>query len=510
MPCVAPFPVRRRVERVVSVCSLTLALTVDACSGSEPPANAENPPGANAGRPAAGNDGSNPAAGGGGAPSASGGTGGGAAGNVAASPASGGAPGAAGTSAAAGSGGEPAQAGSAASGASGGAGGAAAGGMAAAAPDCPGKPWPPRALGPNVPFDVGPKAGGLPEYWPTEAWKMETPDKLGLDPAKLMAAADFSTPFATTQAVFVVRHGYVALEKYSGGFSATQQHESYSMAKSFTSGLVGIAIAEGKIMSTDDKICAAYPMEWDCNDATDPRSRITIEHAMNLTTGLEWSENWHSNATGTNDAFSFNMLDTVLSREATQEPGMNKRYSTGDPALLTGVIQQATGQTAYAYAKEKIFDVIGIPNVRWGSDRSMQTTTYAGLQATASEYAKYGYLYLNRGLWDGAQVIPSEWVDRTTQATNRCGDWNQWLWHINPPVRLGTQPDSCTELFCPPTEFANFPHDAFFAEGINGQFIFIVPSADLVVVRLGADQAGSENWDDFARGFLLAILDSVM
>jgi CubicO group peptidase (beta-lactamase class C family) len=306
-----------------------------------------------------------------------------------------------------------------------------------------------------------------------------------------------------------VRHGYVALEKYSGGFSATATHESYSMAKSFASGLIGIAIGEGKLPGTDMKVCESYPMQWDCSKMDDPRSRITIDHAMNLMTGLRWSEDWRSNATGTNDAFNINLLDTELSRESVEEPGKTKRYSTGDPALLSGILQKATGMTAYAYGKSKVFDVIGATSIRWNSDNKMRTTTYAGLQATARDYAKYGYLYLQRGKWDGKQVIPADWVDKTTQAKNPCEDWNQWLWHINPPTRLGPQDASCDSLFCLPTEYVNLPPDGFFAEGVNGQFVFVIPSADLVVVRLATDQSGSEHWDEFAKGFLLAMMDAI-
>lgn len=375
--------------------------------------------------------------------------------------------------------------------------------------DCDGKDVPPRGLGPVAPFAVGPAAGGLPEYWPTDGWKSETADKLGIDTAKLMAAADFSTAHSDTQAMLIIRHGYVALEKYATGFSATTRHESYSVAKSFTSGIVGIAMAEGKIASLDDKICKSYTDQWDCDDTSDPRSRITIRHAMNLMTGLLWTENWRSNATGVNDAYNLNLLDTVLARESAEEPGKTKRYSTGDPSLLSGVLQQATGETALAYAKAKIFDVIGTPDIKWNSDSRGRNTTYAGMQATAQEFAKYGYLYLRRGEWDGKQVIPAEYIDMTTQAKGLCDTWNQYLWHVNMTYRLGPQPDSCDGIFCAPTALADLPHDGYFAEGVYGQFIFIVPSADLVVVRLANDDPGSEYWDEYARGFLLAVLDAV-
>jgi hypothetical protein len=473
-------------HKVSWVCSALVVLA--ACSSDEPAAmnpsqtagtggaDTSTPGTAGSGGGATGTAGSAPAAGGGGRS---------AAGNGGA------------TAAAAGSGGGSGSPSANVGGASGG----GAAGMPSQPPpatrptECRGIKLPPRALGGNPPFMVGPEAAGLPGYWPTTEWKTEMPEKLGFDPAKLMAAADFKTQYSSTQAVFVVRHGYVALEKYTGGFTATTTHESYSMAKSFTSGLVGIAIGEAKVASTDVKICASYPMQWDCSAMGDPRSRITIDHAMNLETGLRWSEDWRSTATGTNDAYGANLLDTVLARESVEEPGMRKRYSTGDPALLSGVLQQATGMTAYAYGKAKVFDVIGATSIRWNADNRMRTTTYAGLQATARDYAKYGYLYLRHGEWDGKQVIPGEWIDRTTQGKNPCEDWNQYLWHINPPARLGAQDAACDSLFCLPTDYADLPPDGFFAEGVN--------------VRLATDQAGSEHWDEFARGFLGAIMDAI-
>jgi nucleotide-binding universal stress UspA family protein len=174
------------------------------------------------------------------------------------------------------------------------------------------------------------------------------PAMLGLDAAKLGAAVDLDTSTSSSQAVLVVRHGYIAAEKYFGTFGASSQHESFSMAKSFSSALIGIAIEQGLLSGTDEKLCTYYPDDWDCADTADPRSRITIEHAMNVSTGLRWSENWRSDATGTNDAYNFNLLSTALGREAVEEPGTRMRYSTGDPALLSGVLQGATGMSAPA------------------------------------------------------------------------------------------------------------------------------------------------------------------
>jgi CubicO group peptidase (beta-lactamase class C family) len=335
------------------------------------------------------------------------------------------------------------------------------------------------------------------------------PDELGFDATKLQAAADFKTQYSSTEALLIIRHGYVALERYTGGVTATTRHESYSMAKSFSSALLGIAIDEGLIKNVDEKVCQYYPDQWDCSDMSDPRSRITIHHVLTVSTGLEWHEDWRSTATGVNDAYNINLLDYTLSRMAVEEPGTRMRYSTGDPSLMSGIYQKATSMTALAYAKAKLFSKIGTPGITWNSDNAGRTTTYAGLQATAREYAKFGYLYLNRGTWDGTQVVPSAWVDMTTRAKDPCTDWYYYSWHINPPVRLGTQDGTCPDLVCAPTAYADLPPDAYFAAGVNGQLVFVVPSADVVIVRLASDQPGSEHWDEYGAGLLGKVLDAI-
>jgi CubicO group peptidase (beta-lactamase class C family) len=439
---------------------------------------------------------------GGGTTRAAGAAAGGASGSVASAGAGGTSPGAAG------SGGQQSGTGGAAGVGVGGAGGAAGGAAPPGPTECDGKPLPERARAAATP-PAGAAAVGLEPYFPTGGFRSADAEMLGFDPTELQRAIDYDTPQSSTQAILVVRYGYLAAEKYVGSFGAGSTHESFSMAKSFASALVGIAIEAGLIAGTDELLCMYYPDDWDCSDSDDPRSRITIEHAMNLTTGLQWNEDWRTTASGGNDAFNFNLLSTVLSRPAVTEPGSMVRYSTGDPALLTGVLQEATGMTAFAYAQDVLLGPIGASSVRWNSDTSGRTTTYAGLQATAVDYAKFGYLYMNGGLWDGEQIVPADWIAKTTRAEDPCADWYRYLWHINPPVRLGEQDPSCPTMFCPPTAFANLPADAFFAEGVNGQFVFVVPSSDLVVVRLANDSPGIEYWDTYASEFLGMVLDAI-
>jgi CubicO group peptidase (beta-lactamase class C family) len=396
-------------------------------------------------------------------------------------------------------------------------------------PSAPGGPGSPDASAPAVTECFGQvlperardlsvsSASALEPYFPTTEFRTASPVEAGFDQQKFDAALAFTTPQSRTQALMVLRHGYVVTEQYTAGFTATSRHESYSMAKSFSSALVGIAIDAKLLTGVDQRLCEFYGSYsgWDCSNSSDARTRITIAHAMNVKTGLEWHEDWRSNAPpGSNDAvtgtISGNMLDYVLAKPVADEPGTVSRYSTGDPALLSGVIQGATGKTALEYAREVLLNPIGIPDLRWNSDSKGRTTTYAGIQGTLREFAKFGFLYLRRGKWDGVQIVPEQWIDFTTQAEDRCNDRYRYLWHINAPMRLSENDPNCPDFpACPPTKIANLPGNAFFAEGVTGQFIFVVPSADIVVARLASDGNGSDYWDEYARGFLERLLDAV-
>ena len=373
--------------------------------------------------------------------------------------------------------------------------------------ECFGQPLPPRAVGTTPPPA---QPDGLEPYWPTDSWRAADPVALGFDPLRLEAAVTFETSHARTQALVVVRHGYLAAERYARGFTASTRHESYSMAKSVTSALIGMAIQQDVLPGTDQRLGAFYD-EWDCADDSDARSRITVDHVMNISSGLEWREDCRSGSTS-NDIFRAlpHVVDFTLSRQAVTEPGSVMRYSTGDPSLLTGVLASATGRSAAVYAQDELFAPLGLPALPWASDAQGRTTTYAGLQATALEYAKFGLLYLRQGEWDGQQVVPADWVMRTTQPIDRCHDVYRYLWHINAPIRLGVADPDCSEIIgCPPLAFADLPADAYFAEGVLGQFIFVIPSQDIVIVRLAQDDPGSEHWDEWAREFLVRILDAI-
>lgn len=393
------------------------------------------------------------------------------------------------------------------SGDGGGSGGSGGGGAPSVPAECSGKPLPPRATSTQT------SRASMAPYFPTTEWRTATPSEAGFDEAKLNEALAYTTPQSNTTGILVLRGGYIVAEKYAGSANQNTRSESYSMAKSFTSALVGIAIEKGLLSGVEEKICQYYSDVWDCDDAADPRTRIQVKHTMNVETGLDWHEDWRSTANILqNDAVrsGANMLDYVLAKRGLDEPGSVKRYSTGDPSLLSGVIQGAAGKTALEFGREVLFNKIGIPDIQWSQDSKGRTTTYAQMRGTVREFGKFGFLYSRHGVWDGEQVVPGDWVDYTTRAVDPCKEQYRYLWHINLPQRFGAFEQSCADFpSCVPTAFGDFPSDAFFAEGIQGQFIFIVPSRDLVVVRNASDAMGSEFWDEYGHTFLTKVLEAL-
>jgi len=324
-------------------------------------------------------------------------------------------------------------------------------------------------------------------YWPTKEWRQCRPDAVGMNSEKLKKAVDYAAkPAFHTEGMVIIRKGHIVSEAYFGDFTINARHVSHSMAKSFTNTLVGIAIDKGLIKDVDQRICQ-YITAWDCNDKDDLRSRITIRHAMTLTSGLEWQEDWSRWDPAANDALKMGQsgryIKYMAERKGRHEPGQRFYYSTGDPMLLSPVIQKASGMTAFEFARQNLFKPLNITNIRWEKDRDGYTSTAWGLHTTVRDYAKLGYLFLHQGCWEDQQVVSAQWVKKSTRTDPGVKMWEAYgyLWHVNLPKRLSISRS--------PVSTDAIPPDGYMAEGVLGQNIFIIPSRDLVIVRV-ANQTG--------------------
>jgi CubicO group peptidase (beta-lactamase class C family) len=309
-------------------------------------------------------------------------------------------------------------------------------------------------------------------------------------------------PKFKTDGLVIIRNGYIVGEAYFGNFRINKKHISHSMAKSFTSTLVGIAIDKGLIKGLDERLCQYYD-EWDCDDEDDTRSRITIRHAMTLTTGLEWQEDWSKWDPATNDALKMGasgyFVKYMSEREGIHEPGTRFYFSSGDPVLLTKVIQKTTGMTAFEFARQNLFKPLNITKARWGKDKDGYTITNSAMYLTVRDFAKFGYLFLNKGRWEDKQIVSEEWVKKSTKTDTSLAMWGAYgyLWHVNLRLRL--------RWVNSPESRSGIPRDGYMAEGIMGQNIFIIPSKDLVIVRVANQTEGEMDLVKFLNMVLSAI-----
>ena len=300
--------------------------------------------------------------------------------------------------------------------------------------------------------------------WPTDAWTVSTPEAHAMDAAVLEGARAYAfTPEKETQGVVVVRGGEIVAEWYADGSDETSWATSWSAGKSFASTLVGIAIDEGLIESVHVSMADFYP-QW---KGTENES-ITLENVLNMASGLEWDETYAPQTQMFDMFISKDELAIALDRgpdASKQPPGSVFEYSSADSMLLSGAVEQRTGKSAWLYAQEKLFDPIGMKTAQWWRDPADNTLGYCCVDAPSREYAKFGLLFLRKGQWDGQQIVSEEWVDKAIAPSSAFEGYGYQWWPVVPGSGL--------------------PDDTYSARGLNGQFIYVIPSLDLVVVRNG-------------------------
>lgn len=271
-------------------------------------------------------------------------------------------------------------------------------------------------------------------------------------------------PEKHTQGVVVVRHGVIVAEWYEDGRDAASFATSWSVAKSFTSALIGIAVDEGLLSGVGQRLADVFP-EWRGTS----KEAITLRDVLWMSSGLAWDEDYTPDDLSDIIQMIVSERDHVAyaaSRPLAVEPGTRFNYSSGDTMLLSGLLEAVTGGTAEEYARRKLFEPIGMGPVEWWQDASGHTVTYCCLDTPTRELARFGLLYLHVGNWDGTQVVPREWVTAST-SPSATYDGYGYQWWLN-----GRTNDA-------------LPGDVFSAEGHDGQFVYVIPSRDLVVVRSG-------------------------
>jgi CubicO group peptidase (beta-lactamase class C family) len=284
-------------------------------------------------------------------------------------------------------------------------------------------------------------------------WSSADPGDVGIDEAALDDVdSRIAAEFPNVRSLLVARDGRLAFERYYGGAGANQVFEVYSVTKSVTSALLGIALADRKLESVDQRLVDFYPGY--ANDA-DPRvRRVTLKDLLTMRAGFS----------GEPISSSSNWIRTLMTRPLEHEPGQVFSYDSGSSHLLSAVLTKVTGEQAAALARQRIFRPLGISGGwRWPDDGQGVSIGGDGLAMRARDLAKLGQLYLQDGRWNGKQIVPAAWVRRSTQEHTSVGPPGQgygYQWWVQDGPR----------------------GEAYAALGYGGQAIVVLPALDLVVV----------------------------
>jgi CubicO group peptidase (beta-lactamase class C family) len=261
----------------------------------------------------------------------------------------------------------------------------------------------------------------------------------------------------------VVHKGIPVVEAYQPQFDAKTRFLSWSMAKSFTNTLAGIMVKDGK---------------WDINQPMnisewqkDERKQITYNNLMQAESGLLWNEDYGNRSDVTVMLYCENDFARFVFDQPLEAPvGSKWYYSSGNPNVVTYQMRKTMGKDLdyYQFPQKRLFNKIGMPDALFEVDASGNFVGSSYIFATARDYARYGLLHLQDGVFNGERILPEGWVKySTTPNKHSKGEYGSLFWLNNS------------------TEFPSVPIDMFCCKGYDGQRIFMIPSKELVVVILG-------------------------
>lgn len=306
--------------------------------------------------------------------------------------------------------------------------------------------------------------------WPTAGWRTATPEEQGMD-GDLLDEAGSRVPdeLPDVSALLVARGGRLVFERYYGGVGPDDPIDVRSVTKSVTGTLVGIALAEGDLDGLDQPIGELIPER--IPPGADPLTPgITLEHLLTMTSGLAWDAGSDYQRLIASDDW----VGLTLGLPVAYEPGTVYAYNSGGSHLLSVILAEATGQDTATYARDRLFDPLGIEPGDWDRSPQRETNGGFGLELTARDMAKLGELYLNEGRWDDEQILPASYVRAATteQSTGDAtgGTPYGYQWWV--------------------TDASGYP--AFYALGYGGQYVYVVPNLDLVVVIAAARRVPAE------------------
>lgn len=313
------------------------------------------------------------------------------------------------------------------------------------------------------------------DYWPTKEWQTVKPVDVGMDPKYFKDLERMiNSQHKNINAIVIVRKGYIVFERYYNGYSLCDTHNVASVTKSFISALIGIAIDKGYIQSVDQKVLDIFP-EYVSDPGDIKKRTITIRNLLAMTAPIASKtvgNRWEPLDRLRRQRDWVKYILDLLGKGQTGK----FQYSTAGAHLLSAIITRTTGICAREFANKHLFKPIGISEIPdhqmksfqlddvfgknvtgWIKDPQGHTTGGLGLTITPRDMARFGFLYLNHGIWDNKQIISKKWIDESTAMNSNKYGYLWWLFETE-----NTQ--------------------AYTAAGSGGNHIYCIPNRDLIVV----------------------------
>src|SRR5258708_22287672 len=304
-------------------------------------------------------------------------------------------------------------------------------------------------------------SGQIP--WPTKSWQVSSPEEQGIDSASLARLVETVGTYKQ-DSLMIIRHGRIVAEAYYAPYVAGISHDLRSVTKSVVGTLTAIQLQTGSLDSVDHPVIDLFS-DKEIQNADDRKKAMTVQSLLDMTSGIEWVERLYTpDETIMRMYASPDRTAFVLNQPMAGAPGAKFNYNGGNPYLLSAMINRKSGQNALDFAKKELFEPLGIKSAKWGPlDAQGVTNGESRLFLSPHDMARFGYLYLHNGMWEGKRIIPLSWVERVKEgkvaATNGFHYGNLW-W--------------------------SFPEmGAYMARGRHSQLILVIPRLDVVAVMTG-------------------------
>jgi CubicO group peptidase (beta-lactamase class C family) len=307
----------------------------------------------------------------------------------------------------------------------------------------------------------------------------------------------------TIHNILIIKNNKLVFEEYFKGYkllysapdlngelmdyTRTTDHPMQSISKSVTSVIFGIAVKEGYITDLNKKIMDYFPEYADV--LTGEKANVTLQHLLTMTSGIAWDESTYPIGDSRNDISqlfaSTDPIKFILSKPLVSVPGTSFSYNSGSTNVIGAVIEKATGMGFLDFANQELFDPLRSEGGSWSGYTNGQIHASGGLYFKARELCKIGLLFLNDGQWEGSQIITSDWIDKSQYK------------HVTSTANFF--PNSGYGYYWWVTNFTvkGVSHECFFAAGWGDQYMFIIPSLDMIIEFNSGNYNGTSNISPF-------------